>query len=101
MMVRIWRTGVKPERFEEYERFAWERSLPMFREQRGFIGVVFMREKGARSWWANSQRDSDDGPLLVFWTRWYRLIERSAARQPHHPSLNRSRVRREYLSRHF
>jgi heme-degrading monooxygenase HmoA len=43
MVARIWRTGVKPERFEEYERFARERSLPMFREQRGFIGVLFMR----------------------------------------------------------
>ena len=45
MVARIWRTGVKPERFEEYERFARERSLPMFRAQRGFIGVLFMRQK--------------------------------------------------------
>ncbi len=43
MLARIWRTGVRPERFEEYARFAHERSLPMFREQRGFIGVLFMR----------------------------------------------------------
>ena len=49
MVARIWRTGVKPERFEEYERFARERSLPMFREQRGFIGVLFMREKADRA----------------------------------------------------
>lgn len=48
MVVRIWRTGVKPERFEEYERFAWERSLHMFREQRGFLGVLFMREEADR-----------------------------------------------------
>jgi heme-degrading monooxygenase HmoA len=48
MVARIWRTGVKPERFEEYERFARERSLPMFREQRGFIGVLFMREDADR-----------------------------------------------------
>jgi heme-degrading monooxygenase HmoA len=45
MVARIWRTGVKPERFGEYERFARERSLPMFLEQRGFIGVLFMREE--------------------------------------------------------
>ena len=45
MVARIWRTGVKPERFEKYERFARERSLPMFRAQRGFIGVLFMRQK--------------------------------------------------------
>ena len=49
MVARIWRTGVKPERFKEYERFARERSLPMFREQRGFIGVLFMREKADRA----------------------------------------------------
>ena len=49
MMARIWRTGVKPERFEEYERFARERSLPMFRKQRGFIGVLFMRERADRA----------------------------------------------------
>ena len=40
MVARIWRTGVKPERFEEYERFARECSLPMFCEQRGFIARV-------------------------------------------------------------
>ncbi len=49
MVARIWRTGVKPNRFEEYERFARERSLPMFREQRGFVGVLFMREKADRA----------------------------------------------------
>jgi heme-degrading monooxygenase HmoA len=49
MVARIWRTGVKPERFEEYERFARERSLPMFLEQRGFIGVLFMREEVDRA----------------------------------------------------
>ncbi len=48
MVARLWRTGVKLERFEEYEQFARERSLPMFREQRGFIGVLFMREKADR-----------------------------------------------------
>jgi heme-degrading monooxygenase HmoA len=49
MVARIWRTGVKPDRFEEYERFARERSLPMFREQHGFVGVLFMREKADRA----------------------------------------------------
>ncbi len=49
MVARIWRTRVKPERFEEYERFARERSLPKFRAQRGFIGVLFMREKADRA----------------------------------------------------
>jgi heme-degrading monooxygenase HmoA len=55
MVARIWRTGVKSERFEEYERFAHERSLPMFREQRGFIGVLFMRD------------GADRAAVLTFW----------------------------------
>jgi heme-degrading monooxygenase HmoA len=55
MVTRIWRTGVTPERFEEYDRFARERSLPMFRKQRGFIGLLFMREK------------ADRAAVLTFW----------------------------------
>ena len=30
MLVRIWRTEVKPDRFEEYEQFARECSLALF-----------------------------------------------------------------------
>lgn len=41
MIVRIWRTGIDAVRAEEYERFARERSLPMFRAQTGFRGVLF------------------------------------------------------------
>ena len=41
MIVRIWRTGIDPARAAAYERFAEERSLPMFRAQPGFRGVLF------------------------------------------------------------
>jgi heme-degrading monooxygenase HmoA len=41
VIVRIWRTGIDPARAESYERFARERSLPMFRAQQGFRGVLF------------------------------------------------------------
>jgi heme-degrading monooxygenase HmoA len=41
MIVRIWRTRVDPTRLEEYEVFAERHSLPMFRAQRGFLGVLF------------------------------------------------------------
>jgi heme-degrading monooxygenase HmoA len=41
VIVRIWRTGIDPARAGEYERFAEERSLPMFRDQRGYKGVLF------------------------------------------------------------
>jgi hypothetical protein len=46
MIVRIWRTRVDVGRVREYERFAIDRSLPMFRQQPGFLGVLFARTGG-------------------------------------------------------
>jgi heme-degrading monooxygenase HmoA len=43
VVVRMWRTQIDPLRAHEYERFALEQSLPMFRGQRGFVGVLFER----------------------------------------------------------
>src|SRR5438067_13259401 len=40
-VMRIWRTQVDPARVSEYEQFAQSLSLPMFRQQQGFLGVVF------------------------------------------------------------
>lgn len=41
MIVRLWTTGVDPDRVDEYRAFATERSLQMFRSQGGFLGVLF------------------------------------------------------------
>lgn len=41
MIARIWRTQIDETRAQEYRRFARLRSLPMFREQPGFVGVMF------------------------------------------------------------
>jgi heme-degrading monooxygenase HmoA len=41
VIARIWRTAVEPTRASEYLDFARRYSLPMFRAQRGFRGVVF------------------------------------------------------------
>ena len=49
MIARVWRTGVKQGRFEDYDRFAHEHSLPMFRKQRGLLGVLFLRESAGRA----------------------------------------------------
>jgi heme-degrading monooxygenase HmoA len=49
MIVRIWRTGLDESRAEEYDRFATERSLPMFRRQEGFSGVLFSRTADGRA----------------------------------------------------
>jgi heme-degrading monooxygenase HmoA len=57
MLVRIWRTGVDPERVADYERFARERSLPMFRRRPGCLGVLFSRyDRGAAvvSFWQDA-----------------------------------------------
>ena len=43
MLLRIWRTGVDPTRWQEYARFEREHSLPMFRQQGGCRGVLFVR----------------------------------------------------------
>ncbi len=49
MLVRIWRTGVDAARLAEYGEFERKRSLPMFREQRGLLGVLFLREADDRA----------------------------------------------------
>ena len=46
MIVRIWRTSIHPDGVEAYVKFAIERSQPMFRQQHGFLGVLFLRSDG-------------------------------------------------------
>ena len=43
MIVRIWRTAIEPHREAEYREFEQQQSLPMFRQQTGFLGVLFLR----------------------------------------------------------
>ena|SRR5215217_5398797 len=49
MIVRIWRTEIDPARADDYLRFARSKSLPMFREQRGFAGVLFAATETQRA----------------------------------------------------
>jgi heme-degrading monooxygenase HmoA len=42
-IVRVWRARIDAARADEYERFARERSLPMFRSHAGFRGCAFLR----------------------------------------------------------
>lgn len=49
MIVRIWRTEVDSSRMAEYEQFAREQSLPMFRRQPGFLGVFFLGRRKDRA----------------------------------------------------
>jgi heme-degrading monooxygenase HmoA len=43
-IARIWHTEVDAGRADEYERFAREISLPMFKVQQGFAGVLMLRD---------------------------------------------------------
>jgi heme-degrading monooxygenase HmoA len=49
VLARIWRTGVDATRLAEYGEFERNRSLPMFRQQSGFLGVLFLREANDRA----------------------------------------------------
>ena len=40
MISRLWKTGLKAGRGKAYESFARETSLPMFKQQDGFLGCV-------------------------------------------------------------
>ncbi len=58
MIVRMWRTAIDPNRRDEYADFEQEHSLPMFRQQAGFLGVLFLRtDEGAAalSFWESRQ----------------------------------------------
>ena len=43
MIVRLWKTQVKRERLATYEQNERDCSLPMFKEQPGCLGVLFLR----------------------------------------------------------
>ena len=45
MIGRLWTTQVEVARAEDYEAFARDISLPMFRRQRGFRGTVMLRQE--------------------------------------------------------
>ncbi len=45
MLFRIWKVAIADGKADELEAFAKSRSLPMFREQRGCLGVFFTRSE--------------------------------------------------------
>jgi heme-degrading monooxygenase HmoA len=45
MLARIWRTKLDISRIADYEHFAIQRSFPMFKDQPGFLGVLFARQE--------------------------------------------------------
>jgi heme-degrading monooxygenase HmoA len=49
MIARIWRTEIDETRADEYREFAHARSLPMFRAQPGFAGVLFAAQGTQRA----------------------------------------------------
>jgi heme-degrading monooxygenase HmoA len=49
MIIRIWRTQIDQTRAQEYRDFAHSKSLPMFRAQPGFAGVLFAAHAAERA----------------------------------------------------
>jgi heme-degrading monooxygenase HmoA len=45
MVVRLWKTQVKKSALATYEENERNRSLPMFKEQPGCVGVLFLRSE--------------------------------------------------------
>lgn len=45
MIVRLWKVKVNPDRIEQYALWEKTRSLPMFQELQGCLGVFFLRSK--------------------------------------------------------
>src|SRR5688572_23846923 len=41
MIIRVWTTGIVEGRESQYVQFAHARSIPMFRQQPGCLGVLF------------------------------------------------------------
>lgn len=48
-IMRIWRTQIDDSRAREYEHFARNVSLPMFRRHDGFLGALFAGAGGERA----------------------------------------------------
>jgi heme-degrading monooxygenase HmoA len=57
MIVRLWKTKVKTTALPEYEENERTRSTPMFKEQPGCLGVLFLRFE-------------DECVALTFWSDW-------------------------------
>jgi heme-degrading monooxygenase HmoA len=58
MLIRIWRTQLRPGRESDYRRFIDTESLPMFQQQIGFLGVLYTRSASAVavvSFWKDSE----------------------------------------------
>jgi heme-degrading monooxygenase HmoA len=49
MILRIWRTGIDESCADDYAEFARTKSVPMFRSQAGFAGVIFAGRAGERA----------------------------------------------------
>lgn len=75
MIMRIWRTQVDEARAAEYERFAAEESLPMFRAHRGFEGHLFGR-RGSENIVVTLWRDNAAADALEASPRYHDTVAR-------------------------
>lgn len=64
MLVRAWQTGIDESRAAEYEAFAVERSLPMFRRHEGFLGVLLVAPAPGQRVVLTAWRDAEAAQAL-------------------------------------
>lgn len=60
MILRAWETGIDESRAAEYDRFASERSLPMFHRHEGLLGVLLLSPQEGRRVVLTVWRDAAD-----------------------------------------
>lgn len=75
LVARIWKTKIDPGRAPDYERFAREVSLPMFRAQTGFAGALMLR-------------DHDECQVITIWQS-LDAVEALASSHSYHETVDR------------
>jgi len=56
MLVRVWRVDINEDKIKELEEFANTISLPMFKKQKGCLGVLFTK-------------NTQEAATITFWDR--------------------------------
>jgi len=62
MIIRLWQAEIRSNRMEQYSQWERTRSLPMFKQQNGCLGVLFLRSDAfcfALSFWRDMNAVAD------------------------------------------
>jgi len=88
MLVRVWTVDIKKDKIKELEVFANTISLPMFRKQKGCLGVLFTKnnqEASTITFWEN-QESIDNLATSISYQDVVKQIEESGILAGNHKS---------------